>query len=88
MWRVVRSERPTVLVGVGGTFIAPVGWLTGTPVVLFTDTEHARAANALAFPFADAICTPACYEDQVGDKHLSYVGYQELAELHPQPFRA
>jgi predicted glycosyltransferase len=86
LWDIVRSERPAVLTGVGGTFIAPIGKLTGTPVVIFTDTEHARVANAIAFPLADAICTPACYEDQIGRKQVTYSGYQELAYLHPSRF--
>jgi predicted glycosyltransferase len=86
LWSIVRSEHPRVLVGIGGTFIAPVGKLTGTPVVILTDTEHARIANAIAFPFADAICTPACYKDRIGSKQVTYAGYQELAYLHPQRF--
>lgn len=86
LWGVVRRERPAVLVGVGGTFIAPVGKLTGVPVVIFTDTEHARVGNAIAFPLASAICTPRCYEDDLGGKQVAYNGYQELAYLHPERF--
>jgi len=84
--RIVRTEQPAVLIGIGGTFIAPVGKLTGTPVVIFTDTEHARIANTIAFPFASAVCTPTCYEDRIGHKQVTYAGYQELAYLHPQRF--
>ena len=86
LWGIVRSERPAVLTGVGGTFIAPVGKLTGTPVVIFTDTEHAKVSNAIAFPLADVVCTPACYEDRIGRKQVTYAGYQELAYLHPNRF--
>lgn len=86
LWAIVRRERPAVLVGVGGTFIAPVGKLTGAPVVIFTDTERARVGNAIAFPLASAICTPRCYEDDVGGKQVVYNGYQELAYLHPKRF--
>ena len=86
LWSIVRSERPAVLTAIGGTFIAPIGKLTGTPVVIFTDTEHAKISNAIAFPLADAICTPDCYEDRVGRKQITYAGYQELAYLHPNRF--
>ena len=86
LWNIVRSDRPAVLTGIGGTFIAPIGKLTGTPVVIFTDTEHARVSNAIAFPLADAICTPACYEDWIGRKQVTYAGYHELAYLHPNRF--
>ena len=86
LWNIVQNEHLAVLTGIGGTFIAPIGKLTGTPVVIFTDTEHARIANAIAFPLADAICTPTCYEDRVGHKQVAYAGYQELAYLHPNRF--
>lgn len=86
LWGVVRKEQPAVLVGVGGTFIAPVGKLTRTPVVVFTDTEHARISNAITFPLASVVCTPACYEDKLGEKQVVYDGYQELAYLHPNRF--
>jgi predicted glycosyltransferase len=86
LWGIVRSERPAVLTGIGGTFIAPVGKLTGTPVVVFTDTEHARVSNTIVFPLADVICTPDCYEDRLGNRQVTYAGYQELAYLHPRRF--
>jgi predicted glycosyltransferase len=86
LWRVVRRERPTVVTAVGGTFIAPVGWLAGTPVVLFTDTEHARVANAIAFPFATVVCTPSAYKIDLGPRQVRYDGYHELAYLHPTQF--
>jgi len=88
LWKIVQDERPMVLTGIGGTFIAPIGKLTGTPVVVFTDTEHATVSNAIAFPLADAICTPTCYKGDLGKKQVRYRGYQELAYLHPKYFKA
>jgi len=87
LWRIVRNERPAVLTGIGGTFIAPIGKVTGRPVVVFTDTEHAKVSNAITFPLAKVICTPACYEDQMRHKHETYAGYHELAYLHPNRFQ-
>lgn len=83
---IVRRERPDVMTAIGATFIAPVGGLTRTPVVLFTDTEPAAVSNAIAFPFAQAIVTPSCYEAPVRRKQITYKGYQELAYLHPDYF--
>lgn len=87
LWPIVRRERPAVLTAIAGTFIAPVGKLSGTPVVLFTDTEHAKISNAIAFPLANVICTPECYEGKVGPKQIVYAGYHELAYLHPNRFQ-
>jgi predicted glycosyltransferase len=86
LWKIYRRERPAVMTGVGGTFIAPFGKLTNVPVVIFTDTEHAKVSNAFAFPLATAVCTPDCYEKQVGPKQITYPGYHELAYLHPDRF--
>lgn len=86
MLNLVRRQHPDVLTGIGGTIVAHAGALTGTPSVIFSDTEHARLANAITFPFATAICTPSCYEAAVGPKQVTYSGYQELAYLHPDYF--
>lgn len=87
LWRIVRRFRPHVLVGAAGVSIAHVGWLTGIPSVVLTDTENATLSNWLTFPFATVVCTPACYEAPVRTRrHLTYTGYHELAYLHPTYF--
>ncbi|MBI5014759.1 MAG: DUF354 domain-containing protein [Deltaproteobacteria bacterium] len=89
-WRlgkVVREVRPDVLTAIGGIFIAQVGWLTGVPSVVFTDTENATLSNRLTFPFCTAVCTPRCYEAPVPRaKHRTYAGYHELAYTTPRRF--
>ena len=83
----IRKFKPDVILGVGGTFIVYAAKLTKTPSIVFTDTEHARLANAITFPFADVICTPSCFRGELGKKQVRYEGYQELAYLHPNYFR-
>ena len=82
----VREIDPDVITAIGGLAIAHVSRLVDARSVLFTDTEHATLTNSLAFPFADTICTPDCYEDDLGPKQLRYPGYHELAYLHPDRF--
>lgn len=79
-------QRPDVACGIGGTFIAHGAKLLGVPTVVFSDTEHARTANRITFPFATAICTPRSYQDDLGQRQIRYAGYQELAYLHPAYF--
>ena len=87
LWRLVRRRKPDVMAAIGGIFIAHVGWLTGTPSVVFTDTENATLSNRLTFPFATAVVTPDCYEAPVPSaKHVTYAGYHELAYTHPNRF--
>ena len=78
--------RPHVMLQIGGTFIAPVGFLTRTPTWAFTDTENANVSNALTFPLASRIFTPECYTLDHGVKHRRYPGFHELAYLHPNRF--
>jgi len=63
-----------------------VASLVGARSVVFYDTEHASIIRNLSFPFADVICTPACFEADLGDNHHRYPGYHELAYLHPDRF--
>lgn len=78
--------RPDVMVGLGEPGVAHVSTLVGCPGIIFTDTEYAWLQNLLAFPLADLICTPTCYQDDIGPKQVRYPGYHELAYLHPNWF--
>jgi len=74
------------MTAIAGTFIAPVGRLTGTPVITFYDTEHASVSNAIAYPLSHQLVLPSCYGKPVKRHHLTYNGYHELAYLHPAYF--
>jgi len=82
-----RKMRPDMLIGVGDPYVAHVGKLIGKPSIVFTDTEDAKLANVLTFPFASVICTPSCFKEDLGRKHVRYNGYHELAYLHPNYFK-
>lgn len=83
----VKRFKPDIMLNIGGTFIVHVGKLLGIKTCVFTDTEHAKLSNAITFPFATWICTPTCFDGDLGDKHIKYDGYQELAYLHPNYFQ-
>jgi predicted glycosyltransferase len=84
--RETRSFRPDVVAAVSEPAIAHAGTVTGTPSVLFSDTEHATIQNVLAYPFADRVVTPACYRGRIPATQVTYPGYHELAYLHPDRF--
>ena len=46
----------------------------------------AKLTNWFAYPLADRVCTPTCYQESVGPNHVRYPGYHELAYLHPRRF--
>jgi predicted glycosyltransferase len=88
-WRlveVVRAEKPDVMVGISGPCITLAGPLTGTPAVVFYDTEFAWQTNWFTYPLAHSVCTPDCYQGKVRGNHVTYAGYHELAYLHPRRF--
>jgi hypothetical protein len=92
LWQVVARFRPHFLAGVMGPSIAAVGRLRRlvrhdrVRTAVFYDTEMARITNWFAYPLADYVCTPDCYQAPVRGHHLTYPGYHELAYLHPDRF--
>jgi uncharacterized protein len=85
-WRLVRPFRPDFLVGIMGPTIALAGKALSSKTVIFYDTEMAKVTNWFSYPLADWVCTPECYEGQIGAHQLRYPGYHELAYLHPVRF--
>jgi len=83
---VVRHQKPDVLVGIGGIFIAHVGTATRTPSIVFYDTERARMSNLLTYPFCSLVAVPECYRAWLPPWHVRYNGYHELSYLHPDLF--
>lgn len=86
LWRLARRFGADFLLGIMGPSIALAGRALPAKTVIFYDTEMARATNWFAYPLADFVCTPSCYQEDVGDHHVRYDGYHELAYLHPSRF--
>ena len=84
--RRARRIKPDVITAIGGVAAAHVATAVRARSVVFYDTEHATLITKLAYPFADVVCTPACYGGEIGTKHVTYPGYHELAYLHPDRF--
>ncbi|MFH1126003.1 MAG: DUF354 domain-containing protein [Candidatus Altiarchaeota archaeon] len=87
MLKTALKFKPDVLTGIHNPYIAHSAFLMGKPSVIFTDTEHARIANLLTFPFATRICTPNWFKKDLGVKHVRYDGFKELAYLSPKYFK-
>ncbi|MBN1152478.1 MAG: DUF354 domain-containing protein [Dehalococcoidia bacterium] len=83
---VATKFRPDVLVAVSPVRAAPVAWALRRPCIGLDDTEHASLERRLFMPFVTKILTPECYALSLGRKQLCYMGYHELAYLHPRYF--
>ena len=86
LYNLARKFKPDLLMGINNTIAAHVSRVTKAKSIIFTDTEHAKIANAITFPFSDVICTPSCYRGDIERKQVRYNGYHELAYLHPNQF--
>lgn len=87
LFKICKSFKPDVLVGgVGNAYVAHVGKLIRKPSIVFDDTEHAKLEHLLTDTFATTICTPSCFQKNLGKKQVKYDGYHELAYLHPKYF--
>jgi len=87
IYSIARQFHPDILIGIHNPSVAHVARITGTKSIVFTDTEHARIANLVTFPFSSVICTPSCFKKDLGSKQVRYNGYHELAYLHPNYFK-
>ncbi|ADE35631.1 DUF354 domain-containing protein [Methanohalophilus mahii] len=81
-----QSFSPDIFIGEGNPFITHVATLMRKTSILFTNTEHAKLINNSSFPFASVICTPSCFNKNLGKKHIRYNGYLAIAYLHPNYF--
>jgi len=86
LFKIAKNFKPDIMMAVLDPSIAHVGKLLRIPSVMFTDTEHAKLINLVTFPFSDVICTPSCFNRDLGKKQIRYNGYHELAYLHPNYF--
>lgn len=87
--RIIRHEKPDKLAALGGTSAAQTGFLTGTPSIVFYDTEDARLQNLITYPFCTRIVVPECYQGWVPRRKIQrYPGFHELSYLAPEYFEA
>lgn len=83
----VRAFRPTLMLGIMGPVIAPVGRLTRVPSWVFYDTETAKLTNRYVYRLCDRLYVPEAYRGATSRRTIRYPGYHELAYLHPSRFQ-
>ena len=76
----------TILASTGIPYSAQAAKVCGVPSIAFSDTEIATLVLQATLPFVSAVCTPSCFDLDLGPKHVQYNGYHELAYLHPNYF--
>lgn len=84
--RLARRVDPNVILSQLNPAAAHVASLLSVPNLVFHDTEIAGFVERMTTPFSTYVCTPREYDDEIGDNHLRYEGFHELAYLHPARF--
>jgi predicted glycosyltransferase len=84
--RLARRFKPDIVAGTG-IIEAYTSVLFRKPCIVFTDTETPTLEFILYKPFVKAICTPAWFRKDLGQKHVRYNGFKELTYLHPDLFQ-
>lgn len=87
LWNITLKDKPDIMLGIGGTWIAHVSMLTKIPSIIFTDYPLWYDAM-VTYPFASIILTPTSFSKNLGKKQLKIDGYKELAYLHPAFFHS
>jgi len=86
MLQIAKEFNPDLLIGILNPSVAHVARLLKKKSIIFNDTEHAKLAQNITYPFADIICTPSCFNKDIGAKQIKYDGYHELSYLGPNYF--
>jgi uncharacterized protein len=84
--RIVRKFEPDIMMGCMGASIAPAGFLTVTPSLIFYNNEDLGIFNRFAQLIATRYITSVSWEQKVWGNHVTHSSYHELAYLHPDEF--
>jgi len=79
--------KPDIFLSFSSPYAAQVSWVLRKPHIAFTDTEHAKLGNIAFVPFSTIVCTPSCYKDKIGTKHIKFNSYMELLYLSSKYFK-
>ncbi len=90
-WRrlisIIKRFQPDFITEIGGAFIALPSKICGVPSIIFNDSEPVPTDTFITYPFAEKILTPKCFLKDLGQNHIRYNGYHEIAYLHPDYFK-
>lgn len=83
--KTARAFGADVLVGVHNPYVAAAGVKLGKPSILFTDTPGSKFVNRISVGRATQVVTPECLAGRFPNQ-TTYLGYKEMAYLHPSLF--
>ena len=79
--------KPDFFISFAALYVTHVSKVMNKPSIFIDDTDNARLNRKLYIPFATHIFTPDVFKFDLGEKHIRFKGYMELAYLHPKYFQ-
>lgn len=80
--REIRRFHPDILIGRASPMMAVAARFTGTPHIIFEDTEVSRFSLNICRRFSSCIITPQTFLSDLGKKQFRLPMYKELFYLH------
>ena len=78
--------KPDIFFSHGSVYAAQVAWLLRKPHISMEDSGNMEQIR-LYKPFTKAIITPDVLPEMLGEKHIRYKAYHEIAYLHPNYYK-
>jgi uncharacterized protein len=85
MLKIALLFKPDIYLSHGSVYSAHVAWLLRKPSVTLEDTGNMEQVR-LYLPFTSVVLTSDVFHKKLGKKQIRYIGYHELAYLHPKRF--
>jgi len=87
LFNLARKIRPDLLLSFASPYLAHLARLTGTPMVVFDDTEQNRLVQRIYAKAAAKIVVPSCFGKELSPNQIRFQGFFELAYLAPRYFQ-
>ena len=84
IYKIAKKHEPDILLGVAAIPLSHIGKLLGIKSIILDDTEHSNLEIILYRHFASEIFTPSTFRINLGQNHIKYESYHEIAYLHPR----
>jgi len=84
--KIARDFKPDLYVGRALPHLAHISFRFQKPFIIFEDTEIAKLVHKITLPFATNVVTPHSFKEDLGEKHIRFNGFFDLAYLYPNYF--
>ncbi len=85
--RIAEKFNPHIFISCGSVHAGPVSRVLNRICVTLVDTEGSKFQSKIVRTFSSWLYTPEAFKRNMGEKHIRYNGYHEMAYLLPKYFK-